>query len=137
MDDDDELALLLVVTTRELTEAIGRLWRRERNLGTPDTDRIWFVGGEPMQVLLGIGFEDLVVGTPTLQWAITPHLAMDEEIARLPLTLNPQVVEAVTRAQEIRRAQFAFCRRCRRLTAPENGGSNCHGCMQQLDGVVF
>lgn len=136
-EGDQELALLLQAPTRDLVDAIGGRWIRSRHYRVEDTTRIWFLSGEPMQVIIGVGPDDLVVGTPTLRWAITPSLVMEEQTARLPRELSPAVAEAATRAQEIRRAQFTYCRTCRSFTAPENGGSNCHGCMQQVGGVAF
>jgi hypothetical protein len=136
-ESDQELALLLQVPTRELIDTIGGRWFRPRDYRVADTSRIWFLSGEPMQVTIGIGPHDLVVGTPTLQWAITPSLVMEERTAQLPRELSPEVAEAATRAQEIRRAQFTYCRTCRAFTPPEHGGSTCHGCMQTIGGVVF
>jgi hypothetical protein len=66
-----ELAFFLDVAANELIDAIGWRWDRNTDNRVQDEDRAWYVAGDPRQVLLGLGPDDLVVGTPTLTGCMT------------------------------------------------------------------
>jgi hypothetical protein len=114
-----ELAFFLGAEPARLTGTIGDRWTREIGRPVRDKSRLWYFSGEPPEVTIGVGPEDVVVGTPG------PH-GLDVDLACLPRDITPELVDAVTRAREIRRATFTYCEVCRRPNAPEDGGPRCH-----------
>lgn len=126
-----------------MLEAIGGHWDHIAEPGQhldEYHERSWFVAGQPMQVLLGITPSEVLVATPDIAWSITPHLTIGEEVARVAIAPKVDLealAAAVDRAQTMRRASFAYCQYCRTLTAPENGGTVCHGCQSEFFSTVF
>jgi hypothetical protein len=151
--DDDvsyELADLLGTTTEAMADEIGAGWRRapltsDKQLYPWDDRprRAWFVSGQPLQVMIGVGHGDVWVAEPDVQWhdhrpvlAPAPTLATH---ALATIGTGGPLRDAVQRAEQQRRATFGYCRYCRELTAPEHQFADdvCQGCSSRFLGVVF
>lgn len=137
-DDTHELAFLLDTPAEEFLTKLGWQWQRHRQpVRMEYDDRRWYLAGSPLQVVIGVSYDDVLVAVPEIVWTPGPSLGIAEELARLPHAVSPELIAAVERAQATRRATFLYCSRCRNIKAPENveRGNICHACMTDLMNV--
>ena len=143
------LADLLGTTADAMADEIGGGWRHapapdsDEQPGSDDQRRSWFVSGEPLQVMVGVGHRDVCVAEPEIQWrghipVLVPATILGTH-ALATIGAGGPLRDAVHEAQERRRATFRYCRYCRRLTAPEHqfGDDICQGCSAQFLSVTY
>ncbi|MGA5305851.1 hypothetical protein ACPCHT_38570 [Nucisporomicrobium flavum] len=67
-DTTNGLVAILDVAPDQLAETIGHAWvRAAPPAGELCAERIWFVSGDPPQVMLGVSIEDVSVAVPEVQ----------------------------------------------------------------------
>lgn len=139
--DRGSLALLLDPdSTRDFAALLGFRW-----LLLPLTfadapediaERDWFAHGTPVQVVLGVGWSDVVVapaGPDVLRFA--PSHSELEILLRSDLSGDLSLLaSAVQRAAARERARRLWCRLCGTLSTPHPGGDICADCYDALTG---
>lgn len=130
------LAELLGLPLEQTVEALGAGWERCVVRGNGE-DRTWFAAGEPVQVLVGVDAEQVLVACPVEQpdggpggrpgtFAVHVLDSRPWWDADLATWLRRTVVDA----QRRRRRSFRYCRYCRLLVPPEGRHSQdvCRRC---------
>lgn len=103
-----------------------------------DTEQQWWASGDPVQVLLGLGSDGMVlVATPKYEWHSQDLILR----AHNPLVTAgfDDLCQKVTRVTQSRRRSFRYCTQCRHLTPPESLNTDprlCDDCAA-VNGVVF
>ena len=143
----DELAAAVGIAPDVLVGLAGGAWEQV-SLGATLSDEstaalatLWFVSGDPIQVLIGVDVitRHVHCHVPVIEWeSQTPVLGAGECTGKGAAEDGLDwLTGAIARAAAKRRRTFRWCSMCRTLTAPENGGDPCHSCMQTYNGVVF
>jgi hypothetical protein len=148
---DPELAVFaeaLGVDPATALRALGGGWRP-----VDDSDRVrpvegwafaaWFVTGQPVQVLIGVGAGSLVLARPVIQWnGVMPVLTGVEpqpfarEDLEFQLDLVADALEEIARRT---RRRFRWCLTCHHPHPPElfQERGECMACGARYRGIVF
>src|SRR4051794_87284 len=142
------IAESLLASDDDVLGALGGGWR-PIELGSGDYPVLsqhsgWFVTGEPMQVLLGVGGPTLTLARIVLRWdgPGTPsvHATEEREFAREDLLHQPELlVETPEEMARKSRKAFRWCRTCRTANRPEDMHERleCMSCASEYRGWVF
>ncbi len=117
-----ELAERFAIPLVDFLDVVGGGWSPVDIDPADAHDIDWFVSGDPVQVMLGVGGDEVVITTPQVTWApprVTPANPGDRRDLSDP-GLRAWLHRATREAAARRRRSFAYCAYCRRLTAPEH-----------------
>jgi hypothetical protein len=138
------IAEVLDLTDDDVLCALGGGWRPAESplLGLHAGG--WFVTGEPMQVLLGVGGSTLTLARMVLRWdgpgTATIAATGEREFAREDVLYQPELlVETIEEMAGKSRKTFRWCRTCRTVNRPEDMQDRleCMACASEYRGVVF
>ncbi len=135
----DAFAEWFHVTPEEVRRAMGQRWLRVRD-GFADPAYEYWAVGEPVQVVVGLGPQSLVIIEPngevfgTLE---TVSASSPVRVARPRATLSG-AADVTRQTAKRRRRRFRWCDSCLRLVPPEDRqGRQCVDCWASETGVVF
>jgi hypothetical protein len=138
------IAEVLGLPDDDVLRALGGGWRPVEDplLGLQSGG--WFVTGEPMQVLLGVGGSTLTLARVVLRWdgpgTVTMGATDERELAREDVLYQPELLaETVEELARKSRKTFRWCRTCRTVNRPEhmNDRLECMACASEFRGAVY
>ena len=143
------IAEVLGMADDDVLRALGGGWR-PIELGSAEYSFLtrhsggWFVTGEPMQVLLGVGGSTLTLARIALRWdgpgTASVNATDEREFAREDVLYQPDLlVETVEEMARKSRKTFRRCRTCRTAKRPEymQERLECMACASEYRGVVY
>src|SRR3954452_20908860 len=123
------IAESLLVSDDDVLGALGGDWR-PIELGSGEYPVLsrhsgWFVTGEPMQVLLGVGGPALTLARIVLRWdgpgTASVNPTEEREFVREDVLYQSELlVETLEEMARKSRKAFRWCRTCRTVNRPEN-----------------
>jgi hypothetical protein len=142
------IADMLDVSDDDVLRALGGGWR-PIELGSGEYPVLsqhsgWFVTGEPMQVLLGVGGSTLTLARIVLRWdgpgTASVNATEERQFAREDVLYQPELlVETLEEMASKSRKTFRWCRTCRTANRPEHMQDRleCMACASEYRGVVY
>ena len=141
------IADMLDVSDDDVLRALGGGWR-PIELGSGEYPVLsrhsgWFVTGEPMHVLLGVGGPTPTLARIVLRWdgpgSVSLNATEEREFAREDVLYQPELlVETLEEMARKSRKTFRWCRTCRTANRPEQMHERleCMSCASDYRGTV-
>ena len=147
-EHDDDLTEILAdffeTTLRDFVDHVGGGWHSqdpEHLVGLNEVDYRWYGSGKPLQVLLGIGTDEAVVGEPILTESGLRGRATVERGRAIAVPLRRRVTlrrlsEEVRDVETWVRSQLTFCPGCRVTLGRAAGSDYCVPCRARYFGTI-
>jgi len=122
--------------------ALGSEWAR---MMPSVVDRLsgryrWFIGGEPLQVIVGVGATDIIVspaGDPEYFDPEEPHRQDGLRRVRPGVGALERLHAAIAAAAAVERSQRIWCGTCHRLRYPSPTPYHCRSCYDLDHGTLY
>lgn len=132
-------------SARDVVDVIGGGWQpyAVEPAGSEFDLARWYVAGRPVQLMLGLDGDRVVLAVPEGRWSGASTLryapAPSHFVVLEARELRDKAPEIVRTLLARRRRSFRWCRYCRRVTAPEElmDADQCMRCASAWDGVVY
>lgn len=148
-DDSEDVTDLLAdffgTSLQEFVMHVGGGWQvqdPDHLLGLNETEYRWFGSGRPLQVLLGIGTDEIVVAEPVEFGAGMAEPARVERQHAEGVQLRKRdtlrrLSEKVRDTETLLRAQLTFCAGCRSVLSRGRAADFCRDCHARYFGTIF